>query len=119
MRRAQSILVIVALMATPFALLARTASGEQAQCSRVCCVVRRGHSAKPRRCICGVPAQNLQCAMKSIPHTPDYGLNAPIAPTEPSPLVSLAAPETRRGAFVSIAKMIPSGFSSVPFEPPR
>jgi hypothetical protein len=119
MRRAQSILVIVALMATPLALLARADSGEQTQCSRVCCVVRRGHSTKPRHCICGVPAQNLQCAMKPMPHTPDYGLNAPILPTEPSPLVLLAAPETKRGALVSIAEMIPSGFSSVPFEPPR
>jgi hypothetical protein len=119
MRRAQSILVIVALLATPLALLARTDSGEQTQCGHMCCVVRRGHSAKPRRCICGVPAQKLQCAMKSMPHTPDYGLNAPVAPTEPSSLVSLAVPQTKRGALVSIAQMTPSGFSRVPFLPPR
>jgi hypothetical protein len=121
MRRVQSILVVVALLATPLALLGRADSGEQSQCSRMCCLIRGAHSgkAKPRRCICGVQAQKLQCAMKPIPRTPDYGFNAPIAPTAPSPLVSLAAPPTKRAALVSIAQMIPSGFSPVPFQPPR
>jgi hypothetical protein len=119
MRRAQSILVIIALLATPLALVARTDSPEESQCSRMCCLVRRGHSAKPHRCICGVPAQRLQCAMKPMPHTPDYGLNAPMAPTEPSSLVSLAALQTERGFVVSPAQPLPSGFSPVPFQPPR
>jgi hypothetical protein len=122
MRRAQSILVIVALLATPLALLARSDSGEQNQCSRMCCMIVRGvHSAKAkaRRCICGVPAQKLNCAMKPMLHTPDYGLNAPIAPTAPSALVSLAVPRATRRAFVQQPQPTFSGFSSVPFLPPR
>jgi hypothetical protein len=122
MRRASSILAIVALLATPLALLARSGISQQSQCSRMCCMIQRGvHSAnaKPRRCICGVPAQKLQCAMKPLPRTPDYGLNAPVVPTAPASLVTLAVPKAGRLMLVALVEFPASGFSSVPFEPPR
>jgi len=122
MRRASSILAIIALLATPLALLARSGPEQQSQCSRMCCLVQRGvHSAKakPRRCICGVPPQKLQCAMKPLPRTPDYGLNAPIAPTAAGSLAVLAAPKSTRLAVVRLAQSSTTGFSSAPFEPPR
>jgi hypothetical protein len=57
--------------------------------------------------------------MKPMPHTPDYGLYAPIAPTAPSSLVSIAAPERSRDSFAVLAQLFPAGFSPVPFQPPR
>lgn len=51
--------------------------------------------------------------------TPDYGLNAPMAPTKPGHLASLPLPETSRPGVVYRALLTVTGFVPAPFNPPR
>ncbi len=123
MRRAQAILVILALLATPLALLARSTPGMAAQCSRMCLLLARSlHAGKHSRkvpCFCGASAQDRQCAMSPSPRTPDYGLNAPMPPTRASALAELARPEFAQGRAVFHTPDSMAGFPRRPFEPPQ
>jgi len=121
MRRAHAILVILALLATPMALLARSDCNPSA-CDCMCALVNKtllahGHHAP---LLCGQGAGSMhQCAMNTKHHPPDYGLNALMAPTAPLPVASFAASVATAQVFAPQTPSMPSGFLAAPFEPPR
>jgi hypothetical protein len=119
MRRVQSAIVIVALLAIPLALLARTGPCAQSQCSRMCDLILRSVRAQHMRCTCGMTTDGSQCAKNSSQKLPDYGLNAPMPPTMPSARVAIALPGFARRAVAQIAEFSAPEFSSEFFEPPR
>jgi hypothetical protein len=120
MRRAQSILAIVALLATPLALLARAVDASS-QCSSMCCLSHGRHAAQQKnamQCQHGELGQVFECTMTSGRHT-DYGLIAPIVPTVPSALAFISSPNIYRVIFPQAREVSTAGFLSAPFEPPR
>jgi hypothetical protein len=122
MRRAHAILVILALLATPMALLARSDCNQSA-CDCMCDLVNRtllahGHHGP---ILCGGQAAGSMhhCVMNTKHHPPDYGLNALMAPTAPPPVATLGSLPVAAQLTTSSALAAPSGFFSAPFEPPR
>jgi hypothetical protein len=122
MRRMHAILVILALLATPMALLARSDCNQTA-CNCMCDLVNRTLLAQGHRAplLCGGQAGGSMhhCTMNTKHHPPDYGLNTLMAPTAPLPVASLAASFTIAQIFVPQMLSMPSGFVTAPFEPPR
>jgi hypothetical protein len=128
MRRLECLLVILALLATPLALLARTRANNMADCDGMCCLPHAGRSHPPRvvessydgiACHHGAAGHMLMCSMRSGHHGFDYGLLAPIAPTLVSAARRIAAPEASRNFASRLVAFSVVGFSSAPFEPPR
>jgi hypothetical protein len=139
MRRAQTILVIVALLATPLALLARAVGPGLPDCNGMCCLPHGHHapqSAPRHHAIPVTPAKDaschhedaaptsalnctLDCAMHSSPHGSNYGLLTSIAPTKPSNLFSLRLPPQTQSASSGATAFPRSGFLASPFQPPR
>lgn len=117
MRRIQSAIVIVALLAVPAALLARTGPCAPSDCSQMCGMILRGAHAH-RHCVCGTSDRAAQCSTQSQ-KTPDYGLNAPIAPTMVSARVAIAPPVPNRRAAEPRADFVFFDFAPEFFEPPR
>jgi hypothetical protein len=139
MLRAQAVLVIVALLATPLALLARANDSGMADCNGMCCLPHGHHVQQPapmHHATPMTPAQDpschhegapptstlncsLDCAMHSSPHGANYGLLNPIAPTKPSSLFSLRLPWQTQSASSGATAFPRSGFLASPFQPPR
>jgi hypothetical protein len=130
MRRGHAVLVILALLASPLALLARGMAGETGECNRMCCLRHGSHSgAGPHAadlsssdgmmCHRGTAVHSCECAMSSGQSSLDYGFLAPIVPTTPSTIVSILNPEISREYLARFIEVIPSGFLSALFEPPR
>jgi hypothetical protein len=114
------VLVVIALLATPLALLARTSSGDPTQCCSAYCPMR-AHFGQHRNMMCGslsTADRNCGCTMRSN-QQPDYGLNTLMAPTAPSALVRLSPPGSFRIITFSYAELSVSGTTSSPFHPPR
>ena len=105
MRLAQVIVVVVALVATPLALLARGVACDNSPF--MCCMLHSQHS------------QICHCPMKSGHRALDFGFIAPIAPTHPMPIIKLVVPGEMRQAVAGYAQSLVSVFLSAPFEPPR
>src|ERR1700730_501396 len=95
MRRAQAMLVIIALLATPLALLARSATNGMPECNRMCCLQHGAHSAQLHHpmnrfaymvdlCRHATGQTKCTCAMRAGSQHVDYGFLAPIVPTVPS-----------------------------------
>jgi hypothetical protein len=132
MLRAQAILVIVALLFTPLALLARATGTDSMECNDGMCCLPHGphHSAAHRTpqgsaregmsCGHGVASHIIECTMNAGHHHMDYGLLSPIAPTKPSALAVIAALNLPRVAGLqSPAQTLSAGFLANPFQPPR
>jgi hypothetical protein len=122
MRRVETAIVIVALLAIPIALPARTGPCAQSQCSRMCGLILRSlHTTerKHQHCICGMSGDGQHCATQPSQKLPDYGLNAPIAPTLPSARTNIAAPNSARGIIARDTRFAVPEFVSEFFEPPR
>ena len=119
MRRVQSAIVIVALLAIPLALLARTGPCAQSQCSRMCDLILRSVRAQHMRCTCGMTADGSQCARNSSQKIPDYGLTAPIAPTMLSARIAVAAPDSSRRPIARNPESSAFGFRFELIQPPR
>jgi hypothetical protein len=125
MRRTQAIFVIVALLASPIALLARGMAGDSGECDHLCCLRHSSHITAKRSlsegmiCHRGAASHKCDCAMESGQKSMDYGLLAPIVPTAPSAILSIQNPEVSREHFAQILEQVSSGFLSLPFEPPR
>jgi hypothetical protein len=123
MRRAQAILIILALAAVPLALLARASANSMSCCTTMCCPAHGHHpDAMAMGMICHRDAASAPghclCAMHS-PLAADLGLFAPMPPTAPIPAAGLVPPDFFR-QFVSAGRgLAPLGFSAPPFEPPR
>src|SRR5580704_18915929 len=108
MRRAQSILVVIALLATPLALLSRVYSNTSADCGQFCCLPHAAHASQTHQsmadgmsCQHGAAGHMLICSMKSGGHHADYGLNSPVDPTSVSSLIRIAPPAASRRALTS------------------
>lgn len=120
MRRFQSATVIIAMLAIPLALLARTGPCAETPCSRMCAIILRSvNAAQHQRCVCGMAIGGQQCAGHSSRQVPDYGLNAPIAPTMPSARVTIAPPDSERRAVILDSSLTSSGFRFEMIQPPR
>ena len=120
MRRAQAILVIIAMLATPLALLARGVNSEASECSSMCCLPHGHHAAqhKDMECEHGATGHVFEYTMTSSHHT-NYGLISPIVPTVPSAIASLEIPDVSREALAQFLKISASAVLAAPFEPPR
>ena len=125
MRRIQAILVVVALLATPLALLARGRADDAGECDRLCCLRHGSHpggansATDGMMCHRGTMRHQCVCNMRPGPQSPDYGLLAPIGPTTPSPVVTILSPEIFRAEYSLSNEATFSGFTPSPFEPPR
>jgi hypothetical protein len=121
MRRAHAILVILALLATPMALLARS-DCDRAACDCMCDLVNQSLAMNAHKApkLCGQAAGSLhQCAMNMKHHPPDFSLNTLMAPTAPLPVAAFAASVATAQVFTPNTPSAPSGFLAAPFEPPR
>jgi len=110
MYRAKAALVIIALLATPLALLARAMACESSTCAMMCCLPHSSHSSAPVPC---------HCSGKSQKQLPDFGLIAPIAPTMTEDFASVGIPDSARQPRQSASPSLARGFTSAPFTPPR
>jgi len=123
MRRAQAILLIIALFATPLALLARSTDGSMSGCAGMCCPAHGSHAARwlHEKMLChhGEAGQFFDCTMTPGHHGIDYGLIAPVAPTAPSAIAFIGAPDVNRAIANQLHEVANSGFLSTVLQPPR
>jgi hypothetical protein len=127
MRRAQAILVIVALLATPLALLARGTAAGSMDCNGMCCLPHGAHhhASQPpghdtASCEHGLLVHVFQCTMRTGHHGPDYGLSSSITPAKASALVTIASLHALQlGSLQLPVENISAGFQQNPFQPPR
>jgi len=132
MRRVQAIFVIVALLATPLALLARADDSGMADCNGMCCLPHGGHHHSPARtpaqqrpmddmdCHHGALGHMMECSMRSGQQRMDYGLLAPFPPAQTSVVTSLDRPKVSRLANLQFpVGDLSAGFLAGPFQPPR
>jgi len=123
MRRAQAILAIIALLSTPLALLARSAGGTMSGCAGMCCPIHGAHAARVLHekmpCHHGEPGHFFECTMTPGHHGIDYGLISTVAPTSPSAITSVSAPDVHRAVASRQGEAATSGFLSTPLQPPR
>ena len=131
MRRTQAILVILALLATPLALLARATGMDSMACNGMCCLPHGQHHSIAANtsqrsphdgmsCEHGALGHIMECAMKPGHQRMEYGLVSPLAPTRPSALASIESLNLPRVARFQSPTGTPSaGFAANPFQPPR
>lgn len=132
MRRAQAILVIVALLSGPLLFLAPPVSADMSSCCGMCCLPRHGHNSRTHdsgsqtqkhqggACEHSATGQMANCAMNCGRAAPDYGLLSPMAPTKPSSLASISRLILSKAVKLQpTTQNISAGFLSSPFQPPR
>jgi hypothetical protein len=132
MRRTQVIIVIVALLSTPLALLARASGTDAMACNDgMCCLPHGPHHSTPHHapqrpahqgmsCEHGTASHIIECTMNSGHQRMDYGLLSPLAPTKPSALAAIGALNLPHLAGLqSREQSLPAGFLTNPFQPPR
>lgn len=131
MRRVQAILAILALLAAPWALLARAYAAGMDGCDGYCCLPHGPHahhsqkhpgaaeSTAGMQCHHSDAGRALNCSMRSGYHNPDYGLLAPLVPVTPSAIQRISAPSASRHALIAALPEATAGFLAPPFEPPR
>jgi len=119
MRRIQAVSLLIALLAVPLALIARGYACVPQQCTMMCCLPHARADAHMKMNCSGAgraPACTMQCnSHKNV----DYGLTAPLAPTQLAEGVALSAPKVSRLSFFLLRHMASSGFTFQPFKPPR
>jgi len=116
-QRVQSGLLIVALLAVPFALVVRGYCCTQKQCTMLCCL----HNGHAMGSMCNRPSSSTSnCgAHCNSQNGPDYGLAVPIAPFQLSAGVKLPGLKAARAISPVAAVSDFAGFSVPPFQPPR
>ncbi|HVB35846.1 MAG TPA: hypothetical protein VND42_01300 [Candidatus Acidoferrales bacterium] len=121
MRRTQSVILVIALLAVPLALLARGYACAPHQCAMMCCPAHKGGGhAMNMNCTGRGSAGSSACAMRyNSNKNIDYGLASPLPPTQLSAALSLPAPRTAETSFRGDYRDAIPGFSRIPFEPPR
>jgi len=140
MRRVKAILVIVALLSMPLAVLAQSASEDMPSCGGMCCLPHHGaHHPGPQHATTQVtapaPTQNHEKSSAACEHGSSAPLNcafncgnthavhffvSPLAPTKPSNLASveILEPPAAGKFYLEPAQVLP-GFLATPFQPPR
>jgi hypothetical protein len=132
MRRVQAILVMVALLATPLALLARAVDPGMSDCSGMCCLPHGGHRHSPAKtrapasheeemaCHHRAVGDAMDCSMRSGQSRMDYGLIAPFPPAQTSMVAAIDQPRVSRLVGSQFpAFHLSAGFLAGPFQPPR
>jgi hypothetical protein len=132
MRRVQAILVIVALLATPLALLARAVDPDMPDCNGMCCLPHGGHHHSPAKNTAPASPEDemachhvagghiIECSMRSGQPRMDYGLIAPFPPARTSVVGSIDQPKISRLTRSQFpAVNLSAGFLAGPFQPPR
>jgi hypothetical protein len=112
MRRAQAIVVLVAVLALPLAPLAWGMACESASVPMMCCMLHKSFSPPGKPMLC-------HCTGKSQKHAPEIGLLAPIPPATPAAHIEIASPQGARRNFLPFSRSTTSGYNSAPLEPPR
>lgn len=112
MRRAQSIFLIVSLLALPLAPLAWGMTCDSHAQPMAYCPMHYSHSPFGKHMIC-------QCQGKAPQRTLDFTVVAPIPPATASALVEIVPPGSDRDGLAGHSQKIDPGFRSAPFEPPR
>jgi hypothetical protein len=115
MFRTQAILVMIALLAAPLALLTRGIVCDPAECN--CMTVCARHAAQTP--MCGAANHAPMCGTHQGRHALDYGFIAPFAPAIPLPHAQLAIPAVSNPFEAQYAQSPLAGFSAAPFQPPR
>ena len=124
MRRAQAILVLVALLSLPLVLVGQSAAPQC--CDHMCCV-RHMHSSNPAdsvqpeemSCHHGATGHVVECGLRCSHSNLDFGLLAPIPPAMISSLAALTPPAISRVTIPSAGYNSAAGFLPSTFEPPR
>lgn len=116
MHRIQAILVILAFVAAPVALLARGVFCDPAECKCMTVCAHQGSQSKP---MCGMATHAPMCGTHQGHHALDYGFIAPFAPAVPLPYAAIAGPVSAREFAPQFSQISVDGIYSVPFEPPR
>jgi hypothetical protein len=112
MRRAQAILVVVAVLAIPLVPIAWAMACEASSAPMMCCLPHASHSLQGKPMAC-------HCPMNSGKHLPDVGMIAPIPVATPTARAEIIAPEDARRILFAFSQSAASGFLPAPFEPPR
>jgi hypothetical protein len=105
MRRLYAFLLILALLATPFAMAAGATYSARVSCP-----------------ICGtrhVGAAACECPMHRKAQLPNAAFVSPLAPTAPASPANIAPPVAARASFVALTFSVTRGFFAPPFAPPR
>jgi hypothetical protein len=131
MRRANAILSILALLAAPLALLARTLDAA-AECTSMCCYTHSGHHGQSQDSNAAGPASDMAChhapvhkgpscicLMHSHPPVADSGRIAPFGAAKPSALAWISGLGGSRHFSTPALQSLASGFARGPFDPPR
>ncbi|HEX5424493.1 MAG TPA: hypothetical protein VFW94_13170 [Candidatus Acidoferrales bacterium] len=122
MRRAQAILVLLALAALPLVPLVQASQMDGCTCTLACCMRQRADSASNR-----AQGKNY-CQRQGVDHVCDCGMMsrtalefvlAPIPPALMLPLAVLAPPSVSLAANQQLSQHSIFGFSREVFEPPR
>jgi hypothetical protein len=116
MLRAQAILVVIALLATPLVLVARGIVCDPAECDCMVVCARQVSHSQPK---CDAAKHTPMCGTHQGHHALDYGFIAPFAPAVPLPHAQLSAPVSFIQFVAPYVQSPVAGFSSAPFEPPR
>jgi len=131
MRRVHAITVILALFASPVALLARAMDCGQSCCGMMCCMPRHSvPSAKSAGNTAAIAPNSgaaqdrpihcaLNCGMGHDKHTQDYGLNVLMHPGFPLEEVYVAAPSAARAAILFSDPLVSFAVVPPPYQPPR
>lgn len=119
---------MVALLATPLALLARSVS-PAAECDKMCCPVNQTHSSPMQNEMAHetstathcrhAASMDMDCCMESGRNALPYGLLALMAPTNPSAHARLTPPEVLSRFFATTVYSTPHETTTEFFEPPR
>lgn len=119
MRRIQTVSLIIALLAVPLALVARSYACAPQRCTMMCCLLHK-HAGSHMKMDCsgasGASACTMQCnSQKNI----DYGLAAPLAPTQLAEGLAIPSPKVARLSLFFSGEIVSAGFTFEPFRPPR
>jgi len=117
MLRLPAYLVMIALLATPLALVARGIACNPSECDCMAMCARQGAERDLR--LCGTTKHAPMCETHRGNHALDYGFIAPIAPTPPLTSVQLEGPTTSNEFVTEYAQSGVTRSLSEPFEPPR
>jgi len=110
-------LVLLALLATPLALLARGIACNPSECD--CMALCARQAATQNMHLCGATKRAPMCGTHRGNHALDYGFIAPMAPTAPLSHPRLARPAISNEFVAQYVQSSVAGFLSAPFEPPR
>jgi hypothetical protein len=127
--RAEALLLVFMLVATPLALLARPSLYPRSKCNGMCCRPQKSHSApappassasleEGMFCHRGTAGHLAMCIAPSSPHE-DRDAFAPLPPAILLEQEAMDGPRLHDEKLWRLADSARTGFAPIPFEPPR